>query len=133
VTPRGAHGLRAALAAGYAAALYVASSRPDPSAYVPEGWLSHDKLLHAAAYAGLGALLGGTLALTRLATGRAIALAAALAAAYGATDEWHQSYVPGRQADVVDLAADALGGLAGAAAAVRGARRRRLAAPGGAG
>ena len=28
---------------------------------------------------------------------------------YGATDEWHQSFVPGRDADVRDLVADAVG------------------------
>jgi VanZ family protein len=38
--------------------------------------------------------------------------------AYGATDEWHQSFVPGRQADAADVLADALGALA-AAGAVR--------------
>ena len=39
-----------------------------------------------------------------------------IAAAYGASDEWHQFFVPGRQSDWHDLAADAAG-----AAAVAGA------------
>ncbi|MBF0584235.1 MAG: VanZ family protein [Magnetococcales bacterium] len=31
------------------------------------------------------------------------------AAGFGATDEWHQSFVPGRQADLWDWVADAVG------------------------
>ena len=30
---------------------------------------------------------------------------------YGMSDEWHQSFVPGRDADWLDLAADTLGAL----------------------
>lgn len=33
---------------------------------------------------------------------------------YGLTDEYHQSLVPGREADVLDLLADTVGGLLGA-------------------
>jgi len=39
-----------------------------------------------------------------------------IAAAYGATDELHQYFVPGRQADVADLLADAIGAIAAAGA-----------------
>jgi VanZ family protein len=35
------------------------------------------------------------------------AWAAAVAAAYGIVDEWHQAFVPTRQPDVLDFAADA--------------------------
>jgi VanZ family protein len=36
-------------------------------------------------------------------------LAIALAVAYGVTDEWHQSFVPGRVPDVADVLTDFLG------------------------
>jgi VanZ family protein len=44
------------------------------------------------------------------------ALATALGLAYAVSDEWHQSFVAGRNGTVTDLAIDALGmGLAAAA------------------
>jgi VanZ family protein len=43
----------------------------------------------------------------------------ALGVAYGASDEVHQAFVPGRSADPADWAADALGVLAGTFAYAR--------------
>jgi VanZ family protein len=116
----------AAFATAWAGGIFWASAQPDPQRYLPSGLLLHDKLLHAAIYAVLGALVAATILATRVRAGRALALAALLGTAYGATDEWHQSYVPGRQADPVDLGADATGALAGAAAvlALRGRTAR---------
>lgn len=52
--------------------------------------------------------------------GGAVAAAAWLAVvAFGISDEWHQSFVPGRTADVLDVVADAVGGAVGIAAALR--------------
>jgi VanZ family protein len=46
-----------------------------------------------------------------------VATAAALiGAAYGLSDEWHQSFVAGRDASLVDASFDAAGALAGAVA-----------------
>jgi VanZ family protein len=42
-----------------------------------------------------------------------LATAWLIATAYGATDEWHQSFVPNRHAEFRDLQADALGACAG--------------------
>ena len=73
-------------------------------------------LAHAAAYAVLGAATLRGLAGARRAgaTVRAAVLAAVLGAAYGAADEFHQSFVPGRTAELRDVLADALGAAAGA-------------------
>ena len=118
MTDRARGALAAALAVAWAALIFWESSKPNPFPFLPSGLLSHDKLLHALAYGVLGALAAVALASGRLRIGRAVAAAALLATAYGATDEWHQSHVPNRDADVYDLVADAAGGLAGAALAV---------------
>ena len=75
-----------------------------------------DKDAHGFLYAGLALLILRGLA---GASWRKVTIGAGLAtvflaAAYGATDEFHQRFVPGRTADLLDLAAD----TAGAAAAV---------------
>jgi VanZ family protein len=77
-----------------------------------------DKLLHTTEYAGLGLLF------CRALVGEgfgwlAAALVAVLAASlYGASDEWHQYYVPMRSADVHDWIADKIGAAIGTVAYV---------------
>ena len=74
-----------------------------------------DKTGHLVAYAGLALLcvraVGG--GLPRRVVLRAAALALAIAAAYGIFDELHQSFVPGRSADIRDWFADVSGALIG--------------------
>jgi VanZ family protein len=113
-----------ALAALWAGVLFWESSRPDPFPFLPGSILSQDKLLHAGAYAVLGVLLATALRATRLGAARAVVVAAVLASAYGATDEWHQAYVPGRTSDPADWAADTVGAILGASAAVLALRGR---------
>ena len=96
------------------AVIFVLSAQPQPT--LPSQ-LS-DKQGHSLGYMGLAvtvarALGGGIAAGTSL---RTSAAAWALASGYGATDEWHQSFVPGRSADVRDWFADATGALLGAGA-----------------
>jgi VanZ family protein len=98
----------------YMAAIFVVSAQP--SAPLPSQ-LS-DKQGHSIAYMGLAVTVGRALA-GGLGAGlslRAAAAAFAVASGYGATDEWHQSFVPGRSADVKDWIADTMGALAGAGA-----------------
>jgi VanZ family protein len=78
--------------------------------------LSQDKLLHALEYAVLGGLLVPALRAAGLGSRGAVLAAVTLASLYGASDEFHQSFVPGRDADVLDWVADTLGASAGAAA-----------------
>ena len=119
-------------AVGLMAVIYFASDRSDAPRLM--GGIP-DVLAHAAAYAVLGAATLRGLAGARRAgaTARAALLAAVLAAAYGMADEFHQSFVPGRTAELRDVLADALGAAAGAALgwawsvfpAVRAGRRTR--------
>jgi VanZ family protein len=124
----------AALALLWAGAMFWESSQ-SRWVLVPSALFSYDKLLHAIAYALLAALVAGALAPARLGAARAAVLAAAISGAYGATDEWHQSFVPGRSADPRDVAADVAGAAVGAALATALSRRsaRHLAGQGGAG
>jgi VanZ family protein len=77
-------------------------------------------VLHAGAF-GVLALLSAwalTRGSLRAATWPVLLAACLVAILYGATDEFHQSFVPGRDADVFDLFADA-GGAFAAAGAIR--------------
>lgn len=107
------------------AAIFVASAQP--TVRLPDVDNS-DKMLHFAAYAGLGVLLayGGAPA----AMGRRPLIA--IGTLYGASDEVHQSFVPGRTPDLLDWVADTLGAIAGVLAAHRyfSRRRARAAVPG---
>ena len=48
----------------------------------------------------------------RTSPGGTAVVAAVVASLYGAFDEWHQLYVPGRSADWFDVLADAIGAIA---------------------
>jgi VanZ family protein len=90
----------------WAAAIYVVSDQPSVS--IPS-FRGADKVLHFGAYA----LLGFLLAHAASASGASPRWAVPLGWLYGASDEFHQSFVPGRSMDPADWAADALGVLAG--------------------
>ena len=104
------HGL---LLLAYAGLIFWQSSHrlPDIGLSLP----GFDKLLHSAAYALMGWLVCRALAGTRLKrpAARLYLLALVITVVYGLSDEWHQSFVPGRTADGWDLMADALGALLG--------------------
>jgi VanZ family protein len=77
-----------------------------------------DKQGHSIAYMGLAVTVGRALA-GGISTGVRLPAAAGalvIASAYGATDEWHQSFVPGRSADIHDWFADTIGAALGAGA-----------------
>ena len=79
--------------------------------------MKHDKVLHTIEYAGLGFLLCRALAPHVRRPGAQVALAAALGLAFGIVDEFHQSFVAGRNGnDPGDMTADLTGALLGALA-----------------
>jgi VanZ family protein len=85
----------------WAALIFALSSVPDLGTGLG-GWdLVLRKFAHAAEFAVLGALLVR-------ATGRT-GLAFAIGALYAASDELHQSFVPGRLGSPFDVAIDAVG------------------------
>lgn len=68
-----------------------------------------DKVLHILLYFGFGILLFLTLRSTGRPVIKALALALLIGILYGATDEFHQSFVPGRSANIMDMVADVTG------------------------
>jgi VanZ family protein len=97
-----------ALTAGWMVLIYVLSSQP--SLPTPELFPGEDLLAHIVFYAVLGGFLARSLAPPRVATKR-ILLLTILVTAYGVLDEYHQSFVPGRDASAWDMLADGLGGF----------------------
>lgn len=78
-----------------------------------------DKLLHTIAFAAGAVPLTFVLRFSKTWPWRRIVLLVILAiSAYGASDEWHQQFTPGRSAkDVGDWTADTIGGAVGTLAA----------------
>jgi VanZ family protein len=73
-----------------------------------------DKVLHFTAYAILGFLgMGSVRTMTDGYRPKQAWLNCLLVGLYGISDEFHQYFIPGRQADVLDVAADIAGGVLG--------------------
>ncbi len=97
--------------AAWMSVVFFFSSLPrlGPLGGVPD-WISHPVEYGVGAALVCRALAGG---LRRpLSAGAAVA-ATLLVTAYGVSDEYHQSFVPGREADPLDVAKDLLGATAG--------------------
>lgn len=107
------------LTLAWAAVIFGLSSIP--ARHIPHiGFENFDKVAHACIYAVLGGL--ATLGFGHAWRGKrsavwVVAAGVALATAYGASDEFHQRWTPGRSSDVWDLAADAVGSTVGAVTA----------------
>lgn len=98
------------LLVGWAALIFALSSRsqlPHLANMPPE---LQSVAGHFTVYAVLAALVWAVLPPSRPPLLR-FAVAFLAAAIYGLSDEWHQSFVPGRDPDVFDLAIDAAGAL----------------------
>jgi VanZ family protein len=108
----------------YCGLLYYLSDQP--RLRLPQVVSSSDTLVHVSAYAVLGWLW--TVALRETWEGcssLAVVLFALLfTLGYGLSDEWHQSFVPGRVSSTVDVVADVIGGGLGAGSFFLWTRRR---------
>jgi VanZ family protein len=103
----------------YATLIFILSSLPrfeTPVQLFP----GLDKIAHFVEYGFLGLLICRWLK-ARFAGkgGRTLLAALLIGAAYGVSDEWHQSFVPGRDSSLWDAIFDAAGAAAGAAAFCR--------------
>ena len=104
----------------WALAILFLTSIPNPQIDAPK---NSDKVLHFAVYAILGFLAGRAAQLRRERIG-AILVTVACLIVFGAVDELHQRFIPGRSAAMDDWVADSLGGVFGTAVAVLSTYRK---------
>jgi VanZ family protein len=98
----------------WAAVVFALSSLPGSS--LPDlGFKAQDKFAHALVFGTLSGLVLRALWGTRFQSKPLVAMgvAVAIATAYGVSDEIHQSFVPHRAPDVLDVVADGIGALLG--------------------
>ncbi len=119
--------LRWAAVVVYAAAIFALSAQSEITA--PDLVSNFDKVCHAIEYGGFTAVLA--VALTAGGSPLVLTRAALLATLYGVTDEYHQSFTPGRDSSVWDVAADATGAatVAGLLALLRRRAKRPASRP----
>ena len=90
--------------------LSAQSSLPAIAPAVPD----FDKVEHFGVYGLLGILvIDAVRRSTTLALPKAVLVAILITSAYGASDEFHQWFVPNRSCDVWDWTADTIGGILG--------------------
>lgn len=98
-----------ALTVGWMMLIYILSSQP--SLPMSELFTGEDLLAHVAFYAVLGVFMARSLTPPRVTAWNRILLLTILVAVYGVLDEYHQSFVPGRDVSAWDILADGLGGF----------------------
>ena len=97
------------------AVIFVQSSFPSPD--LGPAFPLKDKMMHMAAYGILAALFYRACRVTwpgSLSPVQLLAISVCLASLYGMSDEFHQSFVASRHADVMDGVADVAGSILGA-------------------
>jgi len=88
------------------------SHQPGDSITLPKFWQA-DKILHSFAYGGLGlaAMLSLSPEMRRTRYVVSAITVVVFCMAYGISDEFHQSFIPGRVAGFLDVVADTVGGI----------------------
>lgn len=84
-----------------------------PASVIPGQASGIDKALHFGIYLLFGVLLSRELSEVT-SRWRAAALAIVIAVLFGAADEWHQQFIPGRSTELADWYADSIGATIGA-------------------
>jgi VanZ family protein len=97
----------------YAAGIFYLSSGPATDVLPAFSYL--DKLLHFCAYAGFAFFVARAVSVQWRRVDRfTLWLSIVISTLYGATDEIHQYFVPMRNSDILDWAADIVGSVIGA-------------------
>jgi len=96
----------------YCAALFWLSSTANPIRFEP-AFVGEDKLVHAGLYGGLAFLVSLGMHRRNPRPNRSMQFWAPIffACLYGISDEFHQSFVPGRTPEFWDVCADAAGAV----------------------
>jgi len=94
---------------GYCGLVFWLSSRSTLPG--PDLFSQQDKLVHAIAYALMAWLVWHVCAHWHAARSRMLLITVLFCMLYGLSDEWHQSFVPGRDASPWDWLADGFGAL----------------------
>jgi len=115
----------------WAGVIFVLSSIPGRRLPVPSFIPNFDKIAHLGVYALLGFLIfrAGKEEWVRRPSRFWIAAACLLGILYGATDEWHQFFVPQRSCSFWDWASDIVGIVLGVAFQLSRGRRLRFLSP----
>jgi len=97
----------------YSGIIFYVSSMPDVK--TPLQGIQFDKFLHILVYVPFGFLLARGICNARGSVSRGMLLGTVLMVSflYGLSDEIHQSFVPGRNAGIIDIIADTVGSVAG--------------------
>jgi VanZ family protein len=124
VTPRRLHIAMPVLIMGILYWLSSITGTPlpdDPAHYALFRWISPSvqNILHVPAFAALSCAWCWALRAWQRVQVVRLTAAFAITAAYGVSDEWHQSFVPGRYASLTDVVLDVGGGVLGIWVAAR--------------
>jgi len=110
------------LAIAWAIVIFILSAIPADNYPDHPGFLNN--VVHFFVYFVLAALIVAALTGGKLKPVPIALIAIVISSVYGATDEFHQYFVPGRLCDPVDWAVDTLGAIAGALVASKLLRRK---------
>ena len=107
----------------WAAIIFVVSSIPDLS--TPSfGFKITDKMAHFGEFFFLGLFVAYAFGKRNLSMAKVFWISAGVSGFYGVIDEFHQLFIPGRQADGFDVLADVLGAVSASGIYVLKLRKR---------